>query len=218
MPILPLSRKRTPLLRGCVLLPAASLFTTCSGRCSVSFLREPRELQRTERPEVEQRLREKGKKMYKKIMVPLDGSKFAERVLPHVETVIKGCESPEVILVRAVESMTIPCGREAAKITSIEQLTAFEGKNKLEAEKYLKEIVARLGEAGVNAKATVMYGKATEALSDFATKNDVDLVVIATHGRSGISRRAWGSVAERLLRSVCVPVLMVRVPGCGLGT
>ncbi len=148
-------------------------------------------------------------------MVPLDGSRLAECVLPHVETVIKGCESPEVILVRAVESMTIPYGREAAKITSMEQLTAFEAKSKVEAEKYLKEIVACLGKAGVNAKAEAIYGQAAEVLSDFATKNDVDLVVIATHGRSGISRRAWGSVAERLLRSVCVPVLMVRAPGCG---
>ena len=155
--------------------------------------------------------------MYKKIMVPLDGSKLAECVLPHVETVIKGCESPEVILVRAVESITIPYGREVAKITSIEQLTAFEAKSKVEAEKYLKEILARLGKAGVNAKAEAIYGQATEVLSDFITKNDINLVVIATHGRSGISRQAWGSVAERLLRSVCVPVLMVRAPGCGLG-
>lgn len=155
--------------------------------------------------------------MYKKIMVPLDGSKLAECVLPHVETVIKGCEATQVLLVRAVEPITIPYGREAVKITSIEQLTAFETHNKLDAEKYLKEIVDRLRKAGVNAKAEVIFGKAAEALSDFATKNDIDLVIIASHGRSGISRWVWGSVADRLLRSICVPVLMVRAPGCGLG-
>ena len=152
--------------------------------------------------------------MYKKIMVPLDGSKLAECVFPHLEAVIKGCESPEVIVVQAVEPLSIPYGREVAQFTSLEQVKAFETHQKVEAEKYLKEIVARLGETGVNAKADVIYGKAGEALSDYATKHDVDLVIIATHGRSGISRWVWGSVADRLVRSVCVPVLMVRAPGC----
>ncbi len=156
----------------------------------------------------------KLEKMYKKIMVPLDGSKLAECVLPHIETVIKGGGSPDVIVMRAVEPISIPYGREAAEITSLEQLKAFETHNKVEAEKYLKEIAARLGKAGINARAEVVYGKAGEALSDFATENRTDLVVIATHGRSGISRWAWGSIADRLVRSVCAPVLIVRAPGC----
>lgn len=152
--------------------------------------------------------------MYKKIMVPLDGSKLAECVLPHLETIIKGCESPEVILVQAVEPISIPYGREISEFTSLEQVKAFETHQKVEAEKYLKEIVARLGKTGVNARADVIYGKAGEALSDYATKNDIDLVIIATHGRSGISRWVWGSVADRLARSTCAPVLLVRAPGC----
>ena len=153
--------------------------------------------------------------MYKKIMVPLDGSKLAECVLPHLETIIKGCEPPpEVIAVQAVEPLSIPYGREVSQLTSLEQVKAFETHQKVEAEKYLKEIVARLKKTGVNAKTDVIYGKAGEALSDYATKNNMDLVIIATHGRSGISRWVWGSVADRLIRSVCTPVLMVRAPGC----
>ena len=152
--------------------------------------------------------------MYKKIMVPLDGSKLAECVFPHLETVVKGCESPEVIVVQAVEPLSVPYGREVLQFTSLEQVKAFETHQKVEAEKYLKEIVARLEKTGVNVKADVIYGKAGESLSDYATKNDVDLVIIATHGRSGISRWVWGSVADRLVRSVCEPVLMVRAPGC----
>jgi nucleotide-binding universal stress UspA family protein len=152
--------------------------------------------------------------MYKKIMVPLDGSKLAECVLPHLETIVKGCESPEVIVVKAVEPLSVPYGREVSQFTSLEQVKAFETHQKVEAEKYLKEIVARLGKTGVNARAKVIYGKADESLSGYASKNKVDLVVIATHGRSGISRWVWGSVADRLVRSVCVPVLMVRAPGC----
>ncbi len=152
--------------------------------------------------------------MYKKIMVPLDGSKLAECVFPHLETVVKGCKSPEVIIVQAVEPLSVPYGREVSQFTSLEQVKAFETHRKTEAEKYLKEVVARLEKTGANVRADVIYGKAGEALSDYANKNDVDLVVIATHGRSGISRWVWGSVADRLVRSVSVPVLMVRVPGC----
>ncbi|MBI4283930.1 MAG: universal stress protein [Chloroflexi bacterium] len=155
--------------------------------------------------------------MYKKIMVPLDGSKLAECVIPHLETVIKGCESPEVIVVQAVEPLSVPYGREVSHFTSLEQVKTFETHQKAGAEKYLKEIVGRLGETGVNARAEVIYGKAGEALSDYATKNGVDLVIMATHGHSGISRWVWGGVADRLLRSICVPVLMVRIPGCAPG-
>jgi nucleotide-binding universal stress UspA family protein len=148
--------------------------------------------------------------MYKRIMVPLDGSKLAECVLPHLETVVKVSPSPEVIVVQAVEPLSVPYGREIAKFTSLEQVEAFETHQKAEAEKYLKGIVARLRKAGVNARADLVYGKAADALSDHATKNDVDLVIMATHGRSGISSWVWGSVAGRLIRSLRVPVLMVR--------
>lgn len=156
--------------------------------------------------------------MYKKLMVPLDGSSLAECVLPHVETLAKGCDVPEVILVQAVEPIAVPYGREAAKIMSLEQLKAFETHTTAEAEKYLKGVVARLAKAGVNAEARVIYGKAAEACADFVVSNDIDLVVMATHGRSGIGRWVWGSVADRLLRSLRVPVFMVRSPECGADT
>lgn len=151
--------------------------------------------------------------MYKKIMVPLDGSELAECVFPHLETIVKGCDSPKVIVVQAVEPFSIPYGIELWQFTSIKQVEEFGTHQKAEAEKYLKEVVARLKKTGINAKAAVIYGKAGEALSDYATKNKVDLVIIATHGRSGISRWVWGSVADRLVRSVPAPVLMVRAPG-----
>jgi len=151
--------------------------------------------------------------MYKKIMVPLDGSKLAECVFPHLETIVKGCEATEVIIVQAVEPLSVPYGIEVWQFTSVKQVEAFETHQKTGAEKYLKKVIARLKKTGVNAKADIIYGKAGEALSDYATKNKVDLVIIATHGRSGISRWVWGSVADRLVRSVSVPVLMVRAPG-----
>lgn len=155
--------------------------------------------------------------MYKKIMVTLDGSGLAECVLPHLETIIKGCETPQVILVQAVEPISIPYGIETSRFTSLEQLEAFQAHQKTDALRYLEEIVARLKKSGINATAEVIYGRAGEALTDYANKNNIDLVVIATHGRSGIGRWVWGSVADRLLRSVRAPVLMVRAPGTVTG-
>ena len=150
--------------------------------------------------------------MYKKIMVALDGSELAECALPHLETVLKGSKSAEVIVVQAVEPIAIPFGLEAAKITSLEKFNEFATHQKTDAEKYLNGIVARLEKTGANIKAEIIFGKAAESLSDYANKNDIDLVIIATHGRSGVSRWVWGSVAARLIRSVRAPVLVVRAP------
>jgi nucleotide-binding universal stress UspA family protein len=153
--------------------------------------------------------------MYKKIMVPLDGSQLAECIFPHLETVVKGCNNtPEVIIVRAVEPISVPYGRQASQFSSLEQIKTFEIHQKTEAEEYLNKTVAHLKSIGINARADIVNGKAGEALGDYANKNNIDLVVIATHGRSGVSRFVWGSVADRLLRSLCVPVLMIRAPGC----
>jgi nucleotide-binding universal stress UspA family protein len=154
--------------------------------------------------------------MYKKIMVPLDGSELAECVFPHLETIAKVCQPPaEVTVVQAVEPLSVPYGIEVFQFSSLQQVEAFETHRKTGAEKYLKKVVARLKKNGIQARAEVIYGKAGEALSDYATKNKVDLVIIATHGRSGISRWVLGSVADRIVHSARAPVLMVRAPGWG---
>ena len=148
--------------------------------------------------------------MYKKIMVPLDGSELAECALPHLEAIAKGSQTAEVIIVQAVEPLSIPYGLEVSKFVSLEQVKEFQTHQKVAAEKYLKGIVARLAGAGINARAEIIYGRASEALVEFASKNGFDLVIMATHGHSGISRRVWGSVADHLLRSIYLPVLVVR--------
>jgi nucleotide-binding universal stress UspA family protein len=60
----------------------------------------------------------------------------------------------------------------------------------------------------------VLEGKVADTLAQWAEKNGVGLIIIASHGRSGVSRWIMGSVADRIMRSACVPVLMVRAPGC----
>ena len=150
--------------------------------------------------------------MYQKIMVPLDGSELAECVLPHVEAVAMGCEVKDVTFVFAVEPLHLPQGGEW--VPTPEERQRIESSHMAEAQDYLKQLVGKLKYDGVNLQTEVIKGKAAEALAEYAEKNGVDLIVIATHGRSGVSRWVWGSIADRILRSSCVPVFMVRTPGC----
>ena len=151
--------------------------------------------------------------MYRKILVPLDGSKLAECVLPHVEALAKGSQVQEVFFVRVHEPFRMPSGG-ADMVLSEEEIARIDSEHKAASEKYLRELVGRLRLDGVQPRWELLTGPVAESLAEYATKNKMDLIIIATHGRSGVSRWVWGSVADRILRSSCVPVLMVRAPGC----
>jgi nucleotide-binding universal stress UspA family protein len=79
---------------------------------------------------------------------------------------------------------------------------------------YLQRIKGQLEDKGLMVKSQVIFGKATDELVDYVKNNNVGLVIIASHGRSGVSRWVWGSVADRILRGVCAPVMIIRAPGC----
>ena len=155
--------------------------------------------------------------MYKNILVPLDGSELAECVLPHVESIAKGCETQNVVFLRVAEPLHMPGGVRGIYFSD-EDIKRADSENRAAAENYLKNLVNRTKYNNVKVQSEVIIGKvyksAAEDVADYATKNEVDLIVIATHGRSGVSRWAWGSVADRILRSACVPVMMIRAPGC----
>lgn len=152
--------------------------------------------------------------MYKKIMVPLDGSQLAECVLPHLEAIAKGCGTKEIILVRAVETAVIAAGW-VEYAPSQQDFRSSDKPYEAEAEAYLKNVISRMKYAGVNVRSEVIVGKsAADVLADYAAKNCVDLIIMATHGRSGMSRLLLGSVAQKLSQSACAPILMVRSPSC----
>ena len=149
--------------------------------------------------------------MYKKIMVPLDGSEVAECVLPHVEGFIKGYHVTNVVLVRVVGP---PAAFHYGEVTiSPEIYEETESARKSAAKDYLDQIKNRLKHEGTELHLEVLVGRITESLIDYAENNDIDLILIATHGRSGVTRWVRGSVADKILRSANVPVLMVRAPG-----
>ena len=150
--------------------------------------------------------------MYQHVMVPLDGSKLAECVLPHLEVIAKGCNVKKVTLLRVVEPLHLYGGVETR--FSPEERQKLEAEAMEAAKNYLDQLARQLKPTKVNVQYEVLYGKVAEELTNYAEKKGVDLVIIATHGRSGISRWVWGNVADRILRSVCSPVFMVRAPGC----
>jgi nucleotide-binding universal stress UspA family protein len=154
--------------------------------------------------------------MYQKILVPLDGSELAECVLPHVESIAKGGGVQNVVFLRVVEPFHMHGGFYDPAF-STEDIKRIDSEDIADAENYLKKLVNQTRYGGVNVQSKVITGKTADAIVEYATKNKVDLIIMATHGRSGVSRWVWGSVADRVLRSACVPVLMVRAPGCVSG-
>ncbi len=152
--------------------------------------------------------------MYKKILVPLDGSELAECVLPHVASIAGGCGVENAVFLRVVEPFHMPSGGDGGVGFSAADIKRIDSENKAAAENYLSQLANRTKYDRVNVQTEVLTGRASEIIAEYATKNEVELIIIATHGRSGISRWVWGSIADRILRSACVPVLMVRAPGC----
>jgi nucleotide-binding universal stress UspA family protein len=152
-------------------------------------------------------------KMYKKILVPLDGSEMAECVLAHVEALAKGCQAAAVEFVQVYTPFQIPPSIEPIPLKPAE-IARISAQAKATAEEYIGKVVKRFDSGPAKKAGVVLSGAVTETLTDYIAKNNFDLVVMATHGSSGVTRWVWGSVAERLLRASCAPVLMVRAPGC----
>jgi nucleotide-binding universal stress UspA family protein len=144
---------------------------------------------------------------FRSILVPLDGSTFAEQAVPLASRIAQRVGGKlRLTLVHGLPSA--PIDLPAAKLfTSIELATRRSERS------YLRAIQARLRDGGTRlASAVTLTGKAGPALAQYVREMGIDLVVMSTHGRGGI-RRAWlGSVADYLIRTLEIPVLLVR-PG-----
>jgi nucleotide-binding universal stress UspA family protein len=135
-----------------------------------------------------------------RVLIPLDGSPLSEAVLPVAEEWAKE-EEAEVILLRAALAGHLP----GADSTEAEVRVVTEG------EAYLKEIAGRLTQRGLRrVRWAVWYDEPATAIAEAVASYGVDLIAMATHGRSGLSRALLGSVAEAVVRAVRVPVLLLR--------
>ena len=156
--------------------------------------------------------------MYQKILVPLDGSKLAECALPHVEEIATSCGSQEVVLVSVTERI-----QGYRPVTDYSQpseqrlVPEAVGKKWQQAQKYLNRIAKGLEGKGVKIQTEVLMGAPAQEITIYAEHTGCDLIVMASHGRSGPSRWTHGSVADKVFRAACLPIMMIRAPGCVVG-
>jgi nucleotide-binding universal stress UspA family protein len=151
--------------------------------------------------------------MYNKILAPLDGSTLGECTIEHVKEIAKGCNIPEVIFLFVVD-IAKNAFWAADVAPNVEILQQAEDAQKEGAESYLKKVVAMVKADGFNARAVIMEGSPADSIVDYAQKNGIDLIVMSTHGRSGVTRFALGSVTDKVIRSVSVPVMVVTPAEC----
>lgn len=146
--------------------------------------------------------------MPKRVMVPLDGSALSELAIPHA--IDSAGPDGTVILCRAAEQVPTP---SMAHLFGKEQLEAVERQQERqnqEAESYLQTWVSRLHKEGPRILFRAIPGAGPAALPEVARDLKVDLIVMTSHGRTGLSRLLFGSVAEDLWRRSHCPVLLVR--------
>lgn len=157
------------------------------------------------------------------VLVPLDGSAFSRRALDYVEELLPASDF-DVLLLRVAgtpEGVTSPPPKPLALDAWLLDRAELEPDHpiyqsqvwdalKAELQTQLEHDVRALTKAGFQVRAGVRFGDAAQEIAAAVESEDVGLVVMATHGRSGLGRMLMGSVAEAVLRGVSVPVMMVR--------
>ena len=145
--------------------------------------------------------------MFKKMLVPLDGSSFSEICLEQAKAIAKGCSVPEVILFKVVEPVPGYAG------VGEDWQAESEKRAREWTKSYLASVAEQLKKEGIEARTAMAEGNAAEEILEYANKNKVDLIVMSTHGSSGVVRWVLGSVADRVLRHAHCPVLVVSPHG-----
>lgn len=144
--------------------------------------------------------------MIKKILVSLDGSKLAEKALPYAQHLAQRFDA-ELVLVRVLQLSSDFFGMPSGVKTVREQVI----RERVEAKSYLDQVLFQLRSRRLSAHAIIMdVNPPADAILDLATEEAVDLIVISTHGRSGLSRWIHGSVATKVLQDAPCPVFLVR--------
>lgn len=142
--------------------------------------------------------------MYNRAIVPLDGSPVAETILPFIFE-IAGPLDMEVVLLRVIQPVP-PVVIEGSRHVVVEDVEA----RQIDAEEYLAPLAVELRNKGVRVETRVRRGQPAEEIIAAAREAKADLVAMSTHGRSGLGRLVFGSVAEAVLRQAGIPVFLLR--------
>jgi len=137
--------------------------------------------------------------MYKSILVPLDSSKLAESILTEVEEL--------AVLMNA--KLNLVYVRKVHVLPGVDP-TDSQVRVVREAQKYLENLKGKLSAKIIHIKLHTPYGNPADKILEVSKRDDIDLIAMSTHGRSGIGRWLLGSVAEKVVRHSDIPVLLLR--------
>ena len=144
--------------------------------------------------------------MYQNVLVPLDGSKRAERILTHVEELSRRLNAKLIFLQVVEPSYDVVGPHGTVMDLNVELMEQREE----EAKNYIESIGGEFGERGFNARALVEKGPVVSTIINVAEREEADLIAMASHGRSGLSRVFYGSVAAGVLNQIDRPLLLIR--------
>jgi nucleotide-binding universal stress UspA family protein len=151
--------------------------------------------------------------MYKKVLVPLDGSDLAECMLSHLKSLHKDGSVGEVTLLNIV-TIDIPWAELEGGHFNFD---ALRKQVFTSSKKYLAEVESRLSSQGIKVKTeSVEANRPADTIADYAKKNGMELIIMATHGHTGFKKLMLGSVASSVLNQSSVPVLLIRPEACRL--
>jgi len=147
--------------------------------------------------------------VYKKILVPLDGSKRAEAILPHVEELAHRFEA-KLVFVQVVDVPRLILGAEEAHGANMALYQKELEQSEREGNDYLTALSGTFRAKGIDVQFRLLHGPVVEAIMNAAEATDADLIALASHGRSGLSQVFYGSVAVGILHRVDRPLLLIR--------
>ncbi|HUH97296.1 MAG TPA: universal stress protein [Anaerolineales bacterium] len=142
--------------------------------------------------------------MFDPILVPLDGSQLAECVLPHVVAMGQAFNA-KIMLLHVLDK------NQAGDSPQLFDLLNWQI-NKTEAKLYLERIGGRLQKSGLRTEAMVLEGPLAESITEFAQSREMKLVILSSHGRSGLRKWAISSITHKVILSAPTSVLIVRAP------
>ena len=156
--------------------------------------------------------------MYHNIVVPLDGSEMAEQVLPYVRDLVQGRTVTVHLISVAPLSATAPVSSAApvrmyplvVSRADFEAQTQERDRIESELRNYLNGVAITLAHGSVATGVEVRFGEPAEEILTLHSEVKADLIAMCTHGRTGLARLAYGSVAEKVMRHADCPVLLVR--------
>jgi nucleotide-binding universal stress UspA family protein len=150
--------------------------------------------------------------MYKKVLVPLDGSNLAECALDHIKNLLQAGSIGEVTVLKVVKiDLSWAMGQYGMKI----DLNKARESIYASAREYLDGLVARLKSAGISVKTDMIEGeRPAPAITEYARSNGMEMIAIASHGYTGLKKLVFGSVADEVLHTSNVPVLLIRPEAC----